>query len=88
MSDNSNPRLEKLTSDNFMVWSTRMEDHQVCKDLLGAIIPEFLSTNPTVEQIKADRKAFALLRTYVSDSLIHFLNASMTASELGLSYLS
>jgi hypothetical protein len=79
MSEAITTRLEKLDNDNWMVWSTRMEDHLTVKDLLEAITPEFMPETPTAEQFKMDRKAFALLRTHVSDSLIHFLDSSMTA---------
>jgi hypothetical protein len=81
MSDNNNPRLEKLDSTNFMVWSTRMEDHLVGKDLLDAVTPGFLADTPTVEDLRVDRKAFSLLRTYVSVALIHFLTGDMSASQ-------
>jgi hypothetical protein len=89
MSDNHHPALAKLDSTNYMVWVTRMEDHLVGKDLLEAISPGFLSTTPSPEDLRKDRKAFALLRTYVSDSLIHFMSSTMTAAEawLVLSYL-
>jgi hypothetical protein len=79
MSEVVTTRLDKLDNDNWMVWSTRMEDHLMVKDLLEAITPQFLPETPSPEQFKMDRKAFALLRTHVCDSLIHFLDSSMSA---------
>jgi hypothetical protein len=56
-----------------------MEDHLFGKDLLEAVSPGFLSGTPSPEDLRKDQKAFFLLRTYVSDSLIHFLTTSMSA---------
>jgi hypothetical protein len=84
MSDNHLPPLAKLDSTNYMVWITRMEDHLVGKDLLEAVSPGFLSGTPSPEDLRKDRKAFSLLRTYVSDSLIHFLTTSMSAADARL----
>ena len=84
MSDNHHPALAKLDATNYMVWVTRMEDHLVGRDLLEAISPDFLSTTPTPEDLRKDRKAFALLRTYVSDSLIHYMSSTLTAADAWL----
>jgi hypothetical protein len=84
MSDNHLPTLAKLDSTNYMVWTTRMEDNLVGKDLLEAFSPGFLLGTPSPENLRKDRKAFSLLRTYVSDPLIHFLTTSMTAGDAWL----
>jgi hypothetical protein len=42
------------------------------------------NNNPSPEDLRKDRKALPLLRTYVSDSLIHFLTTSMTAADAWL----
>jgi hypothetical protein len=84
MSDDHHPTLAKLDSTNYMVWITRMEDHLVGKDPLEAVSPGFLSGTPSPEDLHIDRKAFLLLRTYVSGSLIHFLTTSMTAADAWL----
>jgi hypothetical protein len=84
MSDKHHPALAKLDSTNYMVWVTRMEDHLVGKDLVKAVSPDFLSTTPSPEDLRKDWKAFALLRTYVSDSLIHFMSSTMTAADAWL----
>jgi hypothetical protein len=79
MSEVFTTRLDKLDNDNWMVWSTRMEDHLMVKDLFEVINPQYMPETPSPEQFKMDRKAFALLRTHVCDSLIHFLDSSMSA---------
>jgi hypothetical protein len=84
MSDVHQPTLAKLDSTNYMVWVTRMEDLLVGKDLLDAVNPSFLAGTPSPEDIRKDRKAFLLLRTYVSDTLIHYLATSMTAVDAWL----
>jgi hypothetical protein len=85
MLDNHLLTLAKLDSTNYMVWITHMEDHLVGKDLLEAVTPGLLlSGTPSVEDLQKDCKAFALLRTYVSDSLIHFLTSSMSAADAWL----
>jgi hypothetical protein len=81
MSDNNHPCLDNLNSTNYMVWSTRMEDHLVGKYLLDVITHGFMADTPSVDAIRVDRKAFSLLRTYVSDALIHFLTGDMCASQ-------
>jgi hypothetical protein len=67
-----------------MVWATRMEDHLIGKDLLEAISTDFLSNTPSPEDLRKDRKALALLRTYVNNSLIHFMSSTMTAADAWL----
>jgi hypothetical protein len=84
MSDNNHPTLAKLDSTNYMVWITRMEDHLVGKDHQAAVSPGFLSGTPSPEDLRKDRKAFSLLRTYASDSLIHYLTTSLTAADAWL----
>jgi hypothetical protein len=84
MSDNHLPTLAKLDSTNYMVWITRMEDHLVGKDLLEADSPGILSGTPLPEDLRKDRKAFSLLRLYMSDSLIQFLTTSMSAADAWL----
>jgi hypothetical protein len=84
MSDNHQPALAKRDSTNYMVWITHMEDHLVGKDLLEAVAPGFLSGTPSPEDLRKDRKAFSLLKKYVSDSLIHFMTSSMTAADAWL----
>jgi hypothetical protein len=61
-----------------------MEDHLVGKDLLEEVSPGFLMGTPSPEDLRQDRKAFSLLRTYVSDSLIHFPTTSMSAADAWL----
>jgi hypothetical protein len=58
-----------------------MDDYLVAKDLMDAIDSDFLATADSTEAIKMDRKAFFLIWSNVSDSLIHFLTGDMTASE-------
>jgi hypothetical protein len=84
MADNHHSALAKLDSTNYMVWATRMEDHLVGKDLLEAISTDFLSNTPLPDDLRKDRKALALPRTYVSDSLIHFMSNTMTAADASL----
>jgi hypothetical protein len=61
-----------------------MEDHLVGKDLMKAVSPGILSGTPSPEDLRKDCKAFSLLRSYVSDSLLHFLTTSMSAADAWL----
>jgi hypothetical protein len=67
-----------------MVWITFIEDHLVGKDLMEVVTPGFQSDTPSVEDVRKDRKAFALLWTYVNDSLICFLTSSISAADAWL----
>jgi hypothetical protein len=84
MADAHHPILAKLNNTNYMVWATRMEDLLVNKDLLDAINQSFLAGTPSPKDIRKDRKAFSLLRTYIGDTLIHFLATSFSAANAWL----
>ncbi|CAN0846213.1 Retrovirus-related Pol polyprotein from transposon TNT 1-94 [Linum grandiflorum] len=82
--DDSNGVMIKLTSSNYAIWKPRMEDILFCKDLYEPI--ESGSEKPEDKTEKEwevlHRKAVAIIRQWIDQSIFHHVAKDTRADEL------